>query len=175
RRGPTTRASAPYSRRRRRTDGRPPGLSTSATRRLMPACRGSRSAASTTRRWATWSLQARAASPSSARSATPPTRSGPPPPSAGLWPRALRYHAEAEFGSRSPVAQLAEHPAVNRRVVGSSPTRGVEKARIHGPFGYRPRLSAVRALSDQEGARGSSRAAIPAAELFEVGVGGPFV
>jgi hypothetical protein len=26
---------------------------------------------------------------------------------------------------RSPVAQLAEHPAVNRRVVGSSPTRGV--------------------------------------------------
>ena len=25
---------------------------------------------------------------------------------------------------RSPVAQLAEHPAVNRRVVGSSPTRG---------------------------------------------------
>ena len=24
----------------------------------------------------------------------------------------------------SPVAQLAEHPAVNRRVVGSSPTRG---------------------------------------------------
>jgi hypothetical protein len=30
-------------------------------------------------------------------------------------------------------------------------------------------------LSDQEGARGSSRAAIPAAELFEVGVGGSFV
>src|SRR5262245_40636830 len=29
---------------------------------------------------------------------------------------------------RSPVAQLAEHPAVNRRVVGSSPTRGVRKA-----------------------------------------------
>src|SRR5918995_985444 len=27
---------------------------------------------------------------------------------------------------RSPVAQLAEHPAVNRRVVGSSPTRGAE-------------------------------------------------
>ena len=27
----------------------------------------------------------------------------------------------------SPVAQLAEHPAVNRRVVGSSPTRGVRK------------------------------------------------
>ena len=31
-----------------------------------------------------------------------------------------RYNAAA----RSPVAQLAEHPAVNRRVVGSSPTRG---------------------------------------------------
>src|SRR5437868_397386 len=28
---------------------------------------------------------------------------------------------------RSPVAQLAEHPAVNRRVVGSSPTRGASK------------------------------------------------
>ena len=27
----------------------------------------------------------------------------------------------------SPVAQLAEHPAVNRRVVGSSPTRGARK------------------------------------------------
>jgi Actinobacteria/chloroflexi VLRF1 release factor len=36
---------------------------------------------------------------------------------------------------RSPVAQLAEHPAVNRRVVGSSPTRGVnEKPRIDGAF-----------------------------------------
>jgi hypothetical protein len=31
---------------------------------------------------------------------------------------------------RSPVAQLAEHPAVNRRVVGSSPTRGAGK-RLH--------------------------------------------
>ena len=29
-----------------------------------------------------------------------------------------------KFLGRSPVAQLAEHPAVNRRVVGSSPTRG---------------------------------------------------
>jgi hypothetical protein len=28
---------------------------------------------------------------------------------------------------RSPVAQLAEHPAVNRRVVGSSPTRGASQ------------------------------------------------
>src|SRR5688572_17066672 len=35
---------------------------------------------------------------------------------------------------RSPVAQLAEHPAVNRRVVGSSPTRGVSKAPETGPF-----------------------------------------
>src|SRR5437667_163216 len=33
------------------------------------------------------------------------------------------YNFRAEH--RSPVAQLAEHPAVNRRVVGSSPTRGV--------------------------------------------------
>ena len=33
-----------------------------------------------------------------------------------------RYHGSAVW--RSPVAQLAEHPAVNRRVVGSSPTRG---------------------------------------------------
>src|SRR6266540_6733073 len=29
---------------------------------------------------------------------------------------------------RSPVAQLAEHPAVNRRVVGSSPTRGARNS-----------------------------------------------
>src|SRR5205085_12658587 len=29
-----------------------------------------------------------------------------------------------------PVAQLAEHPAVNRRVVGSSPTRGAEPNRV---------------------------------------------
>src|SRR5687767_15606842 len=34
---------------------------------------------------------------------------------------------------RSPVAQLAEHPAVNRRVVGSSPTRGAPKPFIHAP------------------------------------------
>jgi hypothetical protein len=31
--------------------------------------------------------------------------------------------------ARSPVAQLVEHPAVNRRVVGSSPTRGVRLSR----------------------------------------------
>ena len=36
---------------------------------------------------------------------------------------AAGYNPPAEH--RSPVAQLAEHPAVNRRVVGSSPTRGV--------------------------------------------------
>src|SRR5207249_6250260 len=35
---------------------------------------------------------------------------------------------------RSPVAQLAEHPAVNRRVVGSSPTRGASKEPAHGLF-----------------------------------------
>jgi hypothetical protein len=35
---------------------------------------------------------------------------------------------------RSPVAQLAEHPAVNRRVVGSSPTRGVKKPPLSRGF-----------------------------------------
>ena len=35
---------------------------------------------------------------------------------------------------RSPVAQLVEHPAVNRRVSGSSPLRGVEKPRKRGAF-----------------------------------------
>jgi hypothetical protein len=34
----------------------------------------------------------------------------------------------------SPVAQLAEHPAVNRRVVGSSPTWGVTKAPLRRGF-----------------------------------------
>ena len=33
-------------------------------------------------------------------------------------------HRSLKSIGRSPVAQLAEHPAVNRRVVGSSPTRG---------------------------------------------------
>ena len=40
--------------------------------------------------------------------------------SSTLRPRA----APLQFRGRSPVAQLAEHSAVNRRVVGSSPTRG---------------------------------------------------
>src|SRR4051794_19352698 len=35
---------------------------------------------------------------------------------------------------QSPVAQLAEHPAVNRRVVGSSPTRGVKSPANAGFF-----------------------------------------
>ncbi len=43
----------------------------------------------------------------------------------------------------SPVAQLAEHSAVNRRVVGSSPTRGASKATRHAetkraPLARRP-------------------------------------
>ena len=89
-------------------------------------CRGSRSAGSTSRTSATWSPPgARADS----RRARDRRCSGPERAAAALraalWARTLRYHAEAEFGSRSPVAQLAEHPAVNRRVVGSSPTRGV--------------------------------------------------
>src|SRR6187399_95977 len=57
-------------------------------------------------------------------------RSGPRPRSAGRSRRRWAlpdggYNSPAEH--RSPVAQLAEHPAVNRRVVGSSPTRGVRK------------------------------------------------
>ena len=35
---------------------------------------------------------------------------------------------------RSPVAQLAEHPAVNRRVVGSSPTRGATESPAQAGF-----------------------------------------
>ena len=47
-------------------------------------------------------------------------------PTNGQWePRPNRgYNARAD---RSPVAQLAEHSAVNRNVVGSSPTRGARK------------------------------------------------
>src|SRR4051794_3294350 len=45
---------------------------------------------------------------------------GAPPVARGAPPDAATMPA----AERSPVAQLAEHPAVNRRVVGSSPTRG---------------------------------------------------
>ena len=40
----------------------------------------------------------------------------------------LRDFAAIAAEHRSPVAQLAEHPAVNRRVVGSSPTRGAAES-----------------------------------------------
>ena len=49
--------------------------------------------------------------------------------------RTDRYDGSAVW--RSPVAQLAEHPAVNRRVVGSSPTRGVRKAPQTRGFSFR--------------------------------------
>ena len=45
----------------------------------------------------------------------------------GLCPVKTHRPGSLDCDSRSPVAQLAEHPAVNRRVVGSSPTRGVRK------------------------------------------------
>ena len=45
--------------------------------------------------------------------------------------------APLQFRGRSPVAQLAEHSAVNRRVVGSSPTRGAQgRAAMRKPHGY---------------------------------------
>ena len=46
------------------------------------------------------------------------------------WPgvRSHRGKAVARLASRSSVAQLVEHPAVNRRVAGSSPARGVSKS-----------------------------------------------
>src|SRR5207248_244772 len=46
-----------------------------------------------------------------------------PPPGAHGDPR-VRLGGGYNGARQSPVAQLAEHPAVNRRVVGSSPTRG---------------------------------------------------
>ena len=111
---------------------------TFATPRLMPAYRGSRSAASTRRRSRdVVAAGATSRSPSSARSATRPT----PKRAAAalrraLCPRAAPLPCRSQFGSRSPVAQLAEHPAVNRRVVGSSPTRGVfGQAAIRKPHG----------------------------------------
>ena len=73
------------------------------------AARARRSGASS--RPPTWSA------PRSCRNSS--RRSAPPRPTS----RSRGYNPPAEH--RSPVAQLAEHPAVNRRVVGSSPTRGV--------------------------------------------------
>ena len=47
----------------------------------------------------------------------------------------------------SPVAQLAEHPAVNRRVVGSSPTRGVTKGPGNRVFLIQSRRRVGQALT----------------------------
>ena len=75
------------------------------------------------------------AAPAAPARAEPPARArdggrGPPPgPAAGArqgadaLPR-IRLTLGYNRPAPSPVAQLAEHPAVNRRVVGSSPTRG---------------------------------------------------
>jgi hypothetical protein len=49
---------------------------------------------------------------------------------------------------RSPVAQLAEHPAVNRRVVGSSPTRGASKYLLNGETVRAPRWAPSVLLPD---------------------------
>jgi hypothetical protein len=49
---------------------------------------------------------------------------------------------------RSPVAQLAEHPAVNRRVVGSSPTRGASKSLLNGETVRAPRWAPSVLLPD---------------------------
>ena len=48
---------------------------------------------------------------------------------------------------RSPVAQLAEHPAVNRRVVGSSPTRGARSASMCAVTQIRHALRSFSALT----------------------------
>src|SRR5262249_27350166 len=56
--------------------------------------------------------------------------------------------------AHSPVAQLAEHSAVNRRVVGSSPTRGARDRRLDLRDGctltVMPELPASRAVSQWE-------------------------
>ena len=124
----TTSASGPCTRRRRRRAGRPSGSSSSATPPRTRACRGSRSAASTRRTSPTSSRPGRRGSPSSARSATRRTPSAQRATLRASLAATARYHAGRPLGGRSPVAQLAEHPAVNRRVVGSSPTRGVKKS-----------------------------------------------
>ena len=58
---------------------------------------------------------------------------------------------------RSPVAQLAEHPAVNRRVVGSSPTRGASF------LASGPKLASVARRSGESFRKGrpGSHGAIP--------------
>ena len=61
-----------------------------------------------------------------------PTPSAPRPRSGRRCPTTAT--TGRPLGGRSPVAQLAEHPAVNRRVVGSSPTRGVSERPACRPF-----------------------------------------
>src|SRR5207245_3280981 len=57
-------------------------------------------------------------------------------PRAGRFDQLTRLHFRPP--ERSPVAQLAEHSAVNRRVVGSSPTRGARVNRGAGRAAARP-------------------------------------
>ncbi len=55
-------------------------------------------------------------------------------------------------GARSPVAQLAEHSAVNRRVTGSSPVGGAERrGPLRGPFSYAVEPSRGRSASSRTG------------------------
>ena len=75
------------------------------------------------------------------------------------------YNPLAEH--RSPVAQLAEHPAVNRRVVGSSPTRGVLKPLKPSGNSMPPW---VRSDSDVRNAR-AVPAWVPTWDLAEAGNG----
>ena len=68
------------------------------------------------------------------------------------WPRErpLSTPLQSDGPRRSPVAQLAEHPAVNRRVVGSSPTRGATKALLARGFSH-PLTLLIRQLCTRIG------------------------
>ena len=120
----TTSASGPCTRRRRRKAGRRSAWSLSGTPPLMRDNPGSPSAAST-RRTSREVIAAGATSIAVVRAiGDAPDPNSPREHSGRRWTAA---RLAAPLGGRSPVAQLAEHPAVNRRVVGSSPTRGVSQ------------------------------------------------
>src|SRR5436190_1976993 len=78
---------------------------------------------------------------------------------------------------RSPVAQLAEHPAVNRRVVGSSPTRGVRKApllrglaRLHHCLTGEHAVDRIRRHRDARDARAGAGAACQLDQSVDTGM-----
>ena len=146
---PTTSASAPSTRRRRRRAGPPSG--SSYVRYAAAHARQPWFAIGGIDETNVGDVVAAGADadrrrPRDRRRAGPRARRGGACASTRVEP--LRYTWPKPFDGRSPVAQLAEHPAVNRRVVGSSPTRGSpEKSPANAGLFFSGSLNGSRSTS----------------------------